>query len=93
MCVTKLESAIKDYCSMLPNLKATSAMDYKRLYKISYEAYKANEDVTLEQLVNELKNNSCLNASEDDIKEVAICRLKEILHAKEILFFLRAYIQ
>ena len=45
------------------------------------------------QISNIIKNNSCLNASKDAIKEVATSRLKEIRHAKEILFFLSAYIQ
>ena len=91
---SNLQKADDLYCMMLPHLRAESATDFKRLYKIAYEAHKADiEEITLQKLIDGLKSNDHFEASDEEIESIAAARLKEILHAKEILDCLETYIK
>ena len=91
---SRLQRAINFYCSMLPNLRAESATDTKRLYEIAYEAHKSSdEEVTLQNLIDGLKVNDHFEATDEEIETIATARLKENKHAKEILYYLREYIK
>lgn len=88
-----VEEAILAYSSMLPNLYAESAMDFKRLYTVAYVAHETGEEITLTALMDALTANEHFTASEEDIRIIAGKRLKEIMHVKDILYILRDVIK
>ena len=86
---TKLEEAIKDYCSMLPYPNSSAnPNDDRRLYSISYFLVKSKEALNIEFFKQELRKNTHAGLDKLDIdpfEEFALNRIDEIEKGKYII--------